>query len=101
MTIADLNQGSSWFHRLLLMVGLSPSCLNVIVAVDDDGRHSIVELYTSRRAMDDRKKELIDSGFAGRRISTASRFVLQEPSDDRHYGPAWKRSVGWTPGATR
>ena len=95
MTVRDLGLGSSWLRRVHRWLGLGPRDVAVLVVVSEDGRHS-VEVYSSREDADARKQEYLESGFLGRNISIASRFILYGIDPKRHYGPAWKKATGWT-----
>lgn len=69
----------------------------VVVAVNSDGDHDIVEVYANERDAFDRRDELVSTAFDGSRVSVSSRAALPDPEELRKYGPKWIAATGWTP----
>ena len=84
-------------NAVLRLLGID---LHVLVAVDRDGKHAVVEMHEGMLSVRARTAELVASGIPGRRISAASRSEIVPPggANDRKWGPAWKEGTGWTPG---
>ena len=72
--------------------------LYVVVAVNDEGSHDVVEVIADEQVAFDRRKELGEIGFSGSNLSVSSRAPLVNGLEPiRKYGPAWKEAVGWSP----
>ena len=86
--------------RAAAAIAVAALSVEVVVAVNEDGSHDIVEVYTDDKVANARTAELIVSGFSGFDVSQSNRDVLSGLAELRKYGPAWKEAVGWTLGGS-
>jgi methionyl-tRNA formyltransferase len=93
-SFAEANRISIRVAAAAAVGALSP---HVVVAVNSEGNHDVVEVYTNERHAFDRRKELTDTAFTESRVSVSSRASLLDPEALRKYGPDWIAATGWTP----
>ena len=81
-------------------IAVSGLHMTIVVAVNADAKHDIVEAYMDGDDARGRVSELVASGFLFSNISRAHRSLLECPEPLRKYGPDWKDATGWTPSSS-